>query len=394
MFSACGSLKEAKQVFLSAPSWDVYSWEALLSAHGMSGQPMVAIYLYERFRSLNAIRVNDHIYVASLRACADAAKVFEGMIIHNHILHSNMHISLHVGSVLVDMYAKCGYIAEASTIFHCLPTKDLVLWNTMIAGYAQFSFHDEALQLFTSMQAKGVAPDTITFASLFKACSCTQAIEEGRSAHSLMLKIGCKSNLVIENTLIDMYARARQLDEAVWIFEAICERDAISWTALMNAYGHVNDWAMAIFYFEEMLREGINPDGATFRCLFMACSHVGLVNEGRLYFQMMIEQYNISPTEDHIICLTDLLARSGHVNEAEKLLLSTPSSKSESALTALLTACRIHGSVRLGRRCFDRAVKINPNYGSFYALMSGIYTDAQEWENVLEIEEMRKNAGL
>ncbi|KAI5078073.1 hypothetical protein GOP47_0007897, partial [Adiantum capillus-veneris] len=395
MFSACGSLAEAKQVFFSAPSLDVYSWEALLSAYVNGGHPELAIDLYLRFRSSSPITANDHIYVAVLKACADATNFFQGMVIHNHVLHSNKLISLHLGSVLVDMYAKCGCVGEASTIFEGLSTRDLVLWNAMIAGYAQFGFHEEALGLFTSMQTKGVVPDIVTFASMFKACSSTQAIEEGKRAHALMLKTGCKSNLIIENTLIDMYARAGLLYEAKFVFQAISGQDVVSWTAMMNAYGHLQNWPMAILCFEEMRRKGgIRPDGAAFRCLFMACSHAGLVSEGRLYFEMMKDQYNIVPTEDHIICLTDLLARAGHLSEAEKLLLSTPSSQSETALTALLTACKVHGDVEIGRRCFDQAVKFNPSFGSFYALMSGIYADAQKWEQVQEIEDLRKQAGL
>jgi hypothetical protein len=141
-----------------------------------------------------------------------------------------------------------------------------------------------------------------------------------------------------------------------------------------------------------MQEDGIAPDGAAFKCLLNACSHAEQFIEGRLYFASMEPCYGIAASQDHIVCMVDLLARSGELREAERLLLGSRVGHDDVGWTALLSSCKKHGNVEVGRRCFDRAVEINPRYGSGYSLMSGIYADAGMWEHVEEIEELRRQA--
>lgn len=39
----------------------------------------------------------------------------------------------------------------------------------------------------------------------------------------------------------------------------------------------------------------VEPDPVTFVGVLTACSHSGLVNEGRAYFNIMVEDYKIVP---------------------------------------------------------------------------------------------------
>jgi pentatricopeptide repeat protein len=77
-------------------------------------------------------------------------------------------------------------------------------------------------------------------------------------------------------------------------------------------------------YFEQMERKGIKPDKVTFTSVLSACTHVGLVEEGRKHFRSMFVDYGIKPMGEHYSCFVDLLGRAGRLEEAENVILSIP----------------------------------------------------------------------
>ena len=67
------------------------------------------------------------------------------------------------------MYTKCGRISEARNVFNTLPKKNVVTWNALIEGYAQYEQGDGAMNCFKQMKKEGLTPDVVTFLSLLKA---------------------------------------------------------------------------------------------------------------------------------------------------------------------------------------------------------------------------------
>ena len=57
-----------------------------------------------------------------------------------------------VGNALVSMYAKCGrVIGDAQMAFDLIGDKDVVSWNSPIAGCSENGWFDEAFELFYQM---------------------------------------------------------------------------------------------------------------------------------------------------------------------------------------------------------------------------------------------------
>ena len=69
-----------------------------------------------------------------------------------------------------------------------------------------------------------------------------------------------------------------------------------------------------------------------------------------------------------------------------------PTTNDLSGWIALLSACRVHGNVALGRNCFDVVVSRDPMSGASYTLMSNIYLDAQMWDDYQQILKLQKDA--
>jgi pentatricopeptide repeat protein len=70
-----------------------------------------------------------------------------------------------VGNALLAMYFKCGNMEEAHSAFEEMEERDIVSWNTMIAGYARHGFGKEALEVFDTMRKTSTKPDDITLVS-------------------------------------------------------------------------------------------------------------------------------------------------------------------------------------------------------------------------------------
>ncbi|WJX76148.1 hypothetical protein P8452_59596 [Trifolium repens] len=71
--------------------------------------------------------------------------------------------------------------------------------------------------------------------------------------------------------------------------------------------------------FEEMEREGIRPNGVTLDSVLTACTHAGFIQEGRLLFVSMIEDYCISPQIENYGCMVDLLSKVNRWSDVTKI---------------------------------------------------------------------------
>ncbi|KAF9611812.1 hypothetical protein IFM89_035797 [Coptis chinensis] len=62
-------------------------------------------------------------------------------------------------------YVKCGDVEGAHGIFYKMPRRDVVSWNAMLACYAQSGKSNEAMELFNEMRDLGVKPTEATVVS-------------------------------------------------------------------------------------------------------------------------------------------------------------------------------------------------------------------------------------
>ncbi|KAH7277279.1 hypothetical protein KP509_39G043700 [Ceratopteris richardii] len=205
------------------------------------------------------------------------------------------------------------------------------------------------------MQQEGILPDAVTYASILKACSNTGAINKGKELHKDLVCMDYINDLFVSNNLIEMYAQGGNLLDVQKVFNMLAVRNICTWNSVIKACAIHQEGRLAMHYFEGMQEQAVKPDVVTFTCLLTACNRSQLVAEGKKYLLMMRDQYGITPVIDHYTSLIDLLARLGHLNEAEKLLEAVPMSMHDEGMwAALLTACKTHGELDVGERCFHQ----------------------------------------
>lgn len=387
-----GSLAEAQEIFDKLPARSFESWTSLITGYAEHEWSSEALRCFEQMKS-EGVFLDVIVFVCVLKACGCIGAIEKGQEVHQEILKKGFEGDPFVGITLVDVYSKCNSLSEAHDVFHMLPDRNVVAWNALIGGYAEHGPTQVALKCYDEMQLQGVCPSIVTYVSVLKACGNMGAIEKGREIHKELRQKGFEADPFVASTLIDMYGECGSLSEAWEAFNKLPGRNVVSWNAMLKGFSINHEGNMAVHLFKEMQQQGVKPDAITFTCLFTACSRASLVLKGLEYFQAMMEDYGIVPTLEHLACMVDVLARSGHLHQAEKLFESLPHLPSKEMWTVLLSACKTFAEVELGQRCFEQLVWLDQESAVPYTLMASIYATSGRWDDVKRVEELRKLAG-
>ena len=198
-----------------------------------------------------------------LPACATVARVRIGKEIHGYAVAIGVEEDIYVRSALVDMYAKCGFISEARTLFCRMPEKNTVTWNSIIFGYANHGYCDEAIELFNQMEMEGGAKlDHLTFTAALTACSHAGDIELGqRLFNTMQEKYGIEPRLEHYACMVDLLGRAGKVEEAYDMIKAMpIEPDLFVWGALLAScrnHGHLELAEVAAKHLSELEPESV-----------------------------------------------------------------------------------------------------------------------------------------
>lgn len=267
----------------------------------------------------------------------------------------------------------CGSLNNARTTFDGMLERNVVTWTSIIAAYSQHGKGEEALQLYQQMQREGVIPNRVTFVSILDACASLADMATGERMHAHIVDTGFEDNIVIGTALVNLYGKCGQLDDARKLFEQMQKRNLLTWTAMIAAYTQHGHGKKALGLFDRMQKEGVKPDNVTFVHILSACSHTGLVEEGRRLFASMKEDHGIEPTVDHYSCMTDLFGRVGLLEEAEACIKSMPMASSIVPWRTMLGACKVQGDVERGEGAANNVFELDPTDTAPYVTLSSIY---------------------
>ncbi|CAJ1968140.1 unnamed protein product [Sphenostylis stenocarpa] len=322
-----------------------------------------------------------------IRTCRDIKDLQMGRVIHDVVLKHGLLLDDFVCASLVDMYAKCMVVEDAQRLFERMLSKDLVTWTVMISAYADCNAY-ESLVLFDRMREEGVVPDKVAMVTVVNACAKLGAMHRARFVNEYIVRNGFSLDVILGTAMIDMYAKCGNIDSAREVFDRMKEKNVISWSAMIAAYGYHGRGKEAIDLFHMMLSCGILPNRVTFVSLLYACSHAGLIEEGLLCFNSMWEEHAVRPDVKHYTCMVDLLGRAGRLDEALRLIETITVEKDERLWSAFLGACRIHGNMELAEKAANSLLELQPQNPGHYVLLSNIYAKAGKWENVAKFRDM------
>ena len=396
-------------------------WNYCLKALAEGDSPIDAIMLFYRLRQYD---VCPDSFTCSyvIRACLNLSDLWNGRVLHGVVEKLGFQSNLYLQNMIVHLYSSCGEMKDARLLFEKMPQKDVVTWNTMIAqlikqrddegaydlfarmpernvrswtsmiaGYVKCGKPKEAIHLFAKMEEAGVKCNEVTVVAVLAACADLGALDLGKRIHEYSNRHGFKRNVHISNTLIDMYVKCGCLEEACKIFEEMEKRTVVSWSTMIGGLAMHGRAEEALRLFSEMSQVGMEPNGVTFIGLLHACSHMGLINQGRKFFASMTRDYGIIPQIEHYGCLVDLLSRAGLLHEAHEFILNMPMKPNGVVWGALLGACRVHKNVEMAEEAIKHLLELDPLNDGYYVVLSNIYAEAGRWEDTARVRKFMKD---
>ncbi|XP_022938553.1 pentatricopeptide repeat-containing protein At5g04780, mitochondrial isoform X3 [Cucurbita moschata] len=360
MYAKCGSVDVARQVFDEMPSRSLVSWSTM---------------------------------IGSLTQNAKCA-LSECQLLHAFAVKAAMNLNVFVATALLDVYAKCGLMNDAANVFESMSERSVVTWSSMAAGYVQNAMYEEALALFRKAWETGLKHDQFLMSSVICACAGLAAMIEGNQVNALLSKSGFCSNIFVASSLIDMYAKCGGIEEAYKVFRDVEYRNVVLWNAMISGLSRHARSLEVMILFEKMQQIGLNPNDVTFVSVLSACGHMGLVEKGQKYFDLMIKEYHLAPNVFHYSCMVDALSRAGRTSDAYVLICKMPFRASASIWGSLLASCRTHGNLELAEVAAKNLFDIEPHNAGNYLLLSNMYAANGKWDEVAKARKLLKESDV
>ncbi|XP_062001747.1 pentatricopeptide repeat-containing protein At2g33680-like [Rosa rugosa] len=393
MYAKCGNLDDALRTFELCGDKNSITWSAMICGFAQSGDSRKALNLL-RDMYFAGIKLSQYTFVGVINACGDIGALKEGQQVHGYLLKMGFELQVYIMSALVDMYAKCGRVCDARNGFDYLKEPDVVLWTSMIGGYVQNGEYEAALGLYCRMHKEGIMPNELTMASVLKACSSLSSFEQGKQIHARTIKYGFSLEVPIGSALSTMYAKCGNLEDGNLVFRRMPVRDVVAWNGIISGLSQNGRGTEALELFEEMRMGDTKPDYVTFVNVLSACSHMGFVERGWIYFKMMYNEFGIAPRVEHYACMVDVLSRAGRLDEAKDFIESATIDHGICLWRILLSACRNYRNYELGAYAGEKLIELGTPESSTYVLLSGIYTSLGRREDVERVRRMMNLRGV
>ncbi|CAH9099992.1 unnamed protein product [Cuscuta epithymum] len=395
MYCKCGNIEAATEVFSCMHERSIVSTNALIGGYAQLDTEHAINLL--RNMLVEGLRPSEVTFACVLDACGDPHKLHLGQQLHCFIVKLGISYSDEfLAMTLVCMYIKSLRQADVKLLFSELPDpKSTVLWTAMISSNILVECTEEGLIWYQEMRLCNAVPDQATFASALKACSTLASLPDGSKIHCLIFHTGFDKDELISSSLVDMYAKCGDVQRSAQVFdEMVSKKDVISWNSLIVGFAKNGFADDALKVFSEMKQTDVQPDEITFLGLLTACSHVGLVSEGRAIYDQMTSCYGIQPRVDHCACMIDILGRWGFLKEAEEFIDRLDIEPDAMIWATYLGACRLHGDGIRGHHASEKLIEMETQNSSSYILLANIYATSGDWEKVNSLRRKMKEKGV
>ncbi|XP_073304972.1 pentatricopeptide repeat-containing protein At3g24000, mitochondrial [Primulina huaijiensis] len=195
---------------------------------------------------------------------------------------------------------------------------------------------NETISVLHRIDRDALLLDVRFYIQLLKKFTDLGKLREGKMVHKHVIDAKYKNFIVLQNTIVNMYAKCGDMLMARKAFDEMLERDLVSYTVLISGYSQNRESKEALRLFLIMIQTGMKPNQFTFgsalkaaggfqsdgigRGIHTACMKCGLGND--VYVGS---------------ALVDMYTRCGRLEEA-KVVFDGLKSKNEVSWNALIAA--------------------------------------------------------
>ncbi|XP_078430996.1 tetratricopeptide repeat (TPR)-like superfamily protein [Wolffia australiana] len=410
---------------------------SLLHAYAVSGLAPLALHLFDRMPSRDAVSWNS----------------------------------------VIKAHVAAGDLPDALRTLRAMPAalRNIISWTTVIHGLAAAGSPEPALELFREMQFSGLAPDSAALSAALSACAQLGAVEHALWAAVFAARRRLPVDPPLACTLIDALCKcgepdaaikvfciigARQhaleaasgrrhllggeADAAMAIFKAIGADEPASvaagfaiaplfggepdaavfvlstiaadkptleansspllstqhaaaanvrvWTAMISGLGANGRGRVALALFEVMLAAGITPNELTVTAALAACAFSGQVAEGKAIFRRLEKgQFRCKTRAEHLGCMAQILARAGELDQARAM---AERGGGAVAFGALATACRDQADWQLGKELGEILLELDSSDSGRYVGLAAVLAGAGRRGEAAGVRQLMKRRGV
>ncbi|KAK1263167.1 Pentatricopeptide repeat-containing protein [Acorus gramineus] len=356
----CDRLSISIQLFDQMVARDLISWNTLISGHVKNSGVDAAIALFKRM--FHAGIKFDVVTAIGILPCFHGDKELAlGMSIHGYSIKTGYASDVSLANALISMYCSCSSVEDAELLFHCIPSKNVISWNSLLTGYRNNNLYNEAAKLFDCMLSENQKPNFVTLLNMSPICK-TQL--QGKSIHAYAIRTGAVSETGLLTSLMRMYNRFERFDLCRALFNTGDKTNVIVWNALLPAHSN------AVLAFDEMRRADVKSDVVTVLELVSACTEIGnldLVHCVTSY----IHRSGFWRSTCIANALTDAYAKLGSISMA-RAIFEDIETKDTFSWSAMMNGLGIHGDGIAAIDVFERMKSegVEPDEVTFIGLLS------------------------
>lgn len=381
---------DARQLFDEMLQPGAVCWTSVISAltrNDLFEEALGYFYLMQRNHGLFP---DGFTFGTVLTACGNLRRLRQGREVHTKVITYGLCGNVVVESSLVDMYGKCGTVDDSRRVFDRMPKKNSVSWSALLGVYCQAGDFESVIKLFREMEET----DLYCFGTVLRACAGLAAVQHGKEVHCQYVRRSSWRDVIVESALVNLYAKCGCIDFARSVFMQMLVRNLITWNSMICGFAQNGQGEEALRIFDDMIKEGMKPDYISFIGVLFACSHAGLVDQGRKNFILMTKEYGIKPGIEHYCCMVDLLGRAGLLEEAENLIESADCRNDSSLWAVLLGASTTCTNSATAERIAKKMIELEPHYHLSYVLLANVYRAVGRWDDAMAIGKLMQERGV
>uniref|UniRef100_J3LY65 Pentatricopeptide repeat-containing protein n=1 Tax=Oryza brachyantha TaxID=4533 RepID=J3LY65_ORYBR len=378
MYGRIGALADARLVFDEMSCSDAVCWNILITGSSRAGLFNDVFHL---FRTMLASGVDESMPTAVtvavvLPVCAKLRVLRTGRSIHGYVIKTGLNFDTPCGNALISMYSKCGgsrAMDDAHIAFSTICCKDVVSWNSIIAGYSENGLYEEAFALFGQMISDGCLPNYSTLANVLPFCSLVEYGKHyGKEVHGFAVRHGLEMDISVRNALMAHYSKVCEMRAVESIFRSSKTRDIVTWNTIIA--GHVMNGypSRALELFRKFLFTGMTPDPVSLISLLTACAQIGNVKVGMRVHGYIFRHVELLQETSLMNALVSFYSQCDRFDAAFRAFI-TIQNKDSISWNAILSACATS----------------EQHIEQFFRLIGEMWHDVTQWDSVTILNVIR-----
>ncbi|KGN52982.1 putative pentatricopeptide repeat-containing protein At5g13230, mitochondrial [Cucumis sativus] len=392
-YSVSGCVSMAREVFDEISSKDMVSWTGMIASYAENDCFSEALEFFSQMR-VAGFKPNNFTFAGVLKACLGLQNFDAGKTVHCSVLKTNYERDLYVGVGLLELYTRCGDNDDAWRAFGDMPKNDVIPWSFMISRFAQSGQSEKALEIFCQMRRAFVIPNQFTFSSVLQASADIESLDLSKTIHGHALKAGLSTDVFVSNALMACYAKCGCIEQSMELFEALSDRNDVSWNTIIVSYVQLGDGERALSLFSNMLRYQVQATEVTYSSILRACATLAALELG---LQVHCLTAKTIYGQDVAVgnALIDMYAKCGSIKDA-RFMFDMLDLRDKVSWNAIICGYSMHGLGVEAIKMFNlmKETKCKPDELTFVGVLSACSNTGRLDEGKQYFTSMKQDYGI